>query len=87
MKDDWKKELACAMKCSACGALLEKKQQRILSVYTHTPICMTCKREEEKRPDYEDVSKAMIGKCIRESGRPYGETEGFCFNHFCPFKC
>ena len=48
---------------------------------------MQCKREEEKRPDYADVSKEMIANCLQETDRPYGNPGGYCFHHFCPFKC
>jgi len=29
----------------------------------------------------------MIAGCIGESGKPYGDPAGFCFHHFCPFRC
>jgi hypothetical protein len=87
MSDQWEKELSCAEKCTNCEAELEKRDQRILSVYTHAPICMNCKQAEEKRPDYADVSKGMIGQCIEDTGRPYGDPGGYCFHHFCPYKC
>ena len=48
---------------------------------------MDCKRKEEKQPDYEDASKGMIAECLKETGRPYGNPEGYCFHHFCPYKC
>jgi hypothetical protein len=87
MSDQWEKELSCAENCSKCKAELGQKDRRILSVYTHAPICMNCKREEERRPDYEDVSKSMIVHCIEDTGRPYGDPGGYCFHHFCPDKC
>ena len=87
MSDEWEKALSCAEKCSNCEAHLGQRDQRILSVYTHEPICMDCKMEEERRPDYADVSKGMIGQCIEDTGRPYGDPGGYCFHHFCPFKC
>jgi hypothetical protein len=87
MSDQWEKALSCAKKCANCEAELGPRHQRILSVYTHEPICMNCKRDEEKRPDYADVSKGMIGQCIQDTGRPYGDPAGYCFHHFCPFMC
>ena len=87
MSDQWEKALSCAEKCTICEGKLEKRDQRILSVFTHAPICMTCKQAEEKRPDYADVSKGMIGQCIEDTGRPYGDPGGYCFHHFCPYKC
>jgi len=56
-------------------------------VYTHEPICMNCKREEEKNADYSDQSKAMMSQCLKDTGKPYGDPEGYCFHHFCPYKC
>ena len=60
---------------------------RILSVYDHRPVCLDCKREEERRADFEDRSREMIAGCIGETGKPYGDPAGFCFHHFCPFRC
>jgi hypothetical protein len=48
---------------------------------------MDCKREEEKRPDYEDMSKQMIAHCMETTDKPYGDPASYCFHHFCPFKC
>ena len=87
MTDSWKKKLSCAEKCAKCGEKLESQHRRILSVYSHEPICMGCKRDEEKLPDYEDASRAMISQCLGQTGKPYGDPEGYCFHHFCPYKC
>jgi hypothetical protein len=87
MSDQWERDLSCASVCSLCQAVIEKGEQRILSVYSHRPICTRCKQEEEKREDYEDVSKQMIAACIRETAKPYGDPQGYCFYHFCPYKC
>jgi len=87
MNDQWKKNLTCAERCTICSEKLDKRDQRILSVYSHQPICMTCKKEEEKQTDYADMSKSMISECIRTTGKPYGDPEGYCFHHFCPYKC
>jgi len=48
---------------------------------------MECKKEEEKRPDYEDMSKQMIAACMETTNKPYGDPASYCFHHFCPFKC
>jgi hypothetical protein len=87
MMDNWKKELACAEKCFHCHKALSGKDRRILSVIDHQPICVSCKNEEEKRPDYEDASRHMMAQCMRETDKPYGDPAGYCFHHFCPFKC
>jgi len=84
---DWEKQLACAARCAVCGAGLQQKDPRILSVITHEVICMDCKGDEEQRPDYADRAKAMISDCLNASGRPYGSPEGYCFHHFCRFTC
>jgi hypothetical protein len=83
----WEKELACAAACDRCARPLGRADGRVLSVYDHRPVCLECKREEERRPDYEDRTRAMIAGCIGETGRPYGDPAGFCFHHFCPFRC
>jgi hypothetical protein len=80
MADTWAEELSCATKCSQCAKQMGAGDQRILSVYNHKAICMACKKEEEKRPDYEEVSKQMIGQCL-------GDPQGFCYHHFYPFRC
>jgi hypothetical protein len=87
MESAWEKKLACARQCHHCRTVLGPKDPRILSVFDHEPICASCKRVEEKRPDYADRSKQMIAGCIAETGRPYGEPAGYCFHHFCPFTC
>ena len=48
---------------------------------------MACKREEEKRPDYEDTSKKVIGQCMIDTEMEWGDPEGYCYYHFYPFKC
>lgn len=83
----WKKELACASACGRCERPLGLTDGRVMSIYDHRPVCLECKREEERRSDYEDRSRAMIADCIGETGRPYGDPAGFCFHHFCPFRC
>lgn len=85
--ENWEKELSCAEQCSRCNTPLKAKDRRILSVFDHLPICEACKTEEEKRPDYEDASRKMMAECLEQTGRPYGDPAGYCFHHFCPFKC
>lgn len=87
MSDSWDKQLACAVQCQRCARNLERTDQRILSVYDHAPICMACKREEEKRADYEQVAKEAIGRCLIETELAYGDPGGYCFYHFYPFTC
>jgi hypothetical protein len=87
MKDRWENELACAVACHRCNTKLNADDQRILSVFDHQPICLTCKREEEKQSDYADVSKNMIGTCMMETEVMYGDPGGYCFYHFYPFTC
>ncbi len=84
---DWEKQLACAEHCRSCGKLLQNKDKRLLSVYTHEPICMDCKNSEEKRPEYENWSKQMIAACMEKTDKPYGDPASYCFHHFCPFTC
>jgi hypothetical protein len=87
MTDKWEKNLACAVVCSRCNANMAASDQRILSVYDHQPICMACKKREETRPDYEKISKEMIGACMAETEVMYGDPGGYCFYHFYPFRC
>lgn len=87
MKDPWEKDLSCATTCRRCDRRLVASDLRILSVYDHRPICMPCKAAEEKRSDYAEVSKHMIGTCMIESEVIYGDPGGYCFHHFYPFSC
>ena len=87
MEKNWEKTLSCADTCVRCQQPLKSKDQRLLSVYDHTAICIECKQAEEKRPDYEDVTKQMIAACMQETQKPYGDPASYCFHHFCPFKC
>ncbi|MDJ0818687.1 MAG: hypothetical protein QNJ58_20935 [Desulfobacterales bacterium] len=87
MEDNWEKQLACALNCGHCDRAFGSKDRRLLSVYDHAPICMDCKREEEKRPDYEDTSKQMIAHCMETTDKPYGDPASYCFHHFCSFRC
>lgn len=87
MGDNWKEILACATNCYRCDAKLDPTELRILSVYDHQAICMACKTQEEKRADYEEVSRQTIGQCLIDTEIQYGDPEGYCFHHFYPFKC
>lgn len=85
--EKWEKALACAERCSTCDCKLDPNDRRILSIFSHGIICMDCKAVEEKRSDYENASKKMIANCLDKTNRPYGDPGGFCFHHFCPYKC
>ncbi len=87
MKDDWKQRIACAIECQRCNKKLDQKDQRILSAYDDEAICMECKKKEEERPDYEEVSKKMIGQCLMSVEEQWGDPEAFCYHHFYPYKC
>lgn len=87
MKDDWKEKMVCALTCSGCQQPLAPEDLRILSSYTHDPICMTCKGEEEQKPDYAEVSQQMIGQCMNETEILYGDLGSYCYHHFYPYKC
>ena len=87
MKDQWERQLACAIACQRCDSKLTGKDPRILSVFDHQPICMTCKQAEENRPDYAEASKNMIGTCMLETEVMYGDPGGYCYHHFYAFTC
>jgi hypothetical protein len=56
-------------------------------VYDHKPICMDCKRAEEQKTDYEEVSKRMIGQCLIDTELAYSDPSGYCYHHFYPYTC
>jgi hypothetical protein len=87
MTESWDKKLACATQCDRCHQKLGREDQRILSVYDHQPICMVCKKAEEKHPYDEGVSRAAIGQCLIDTELTYGDPGGYCFYHFYPFTC
>lgn len=87
MKEKWQESLECAITCTRCSTQLTSDTRRILSVYDHQPICLTCKQEEETRPDYEEVSRGMIGQCLAETEVFYSDPGGYCYYHFYPFTC
>ena len=85
--DQWEKELACSLNCQRCNSALKADDQRILSVYDHEPICMSCKKREEQREDYEQVARQTIGSCMAQSEQLYSDPGGYCLHHFYPFTC
>jgi len=87
MKIKWEEKLTCATACSDCARKLGPHDQRILSSYTHDPICLACKKQEEQKPDYAEVSQKMIGACLLETELLYGDLGSYCYHHFYPFKC
>lgn len=86
-RDSWEENLSCAIQCSHCKSALMPDQKRILSVYDHTPICLACHQKEKTKPDYEDVSRNMIGNCMTETEVLYSDPGGYCLYHFHPFTC
>jgi hypothetical protein len=87
MKDKWEEGISCATACPRCDKALTPKDLRILSVYDHQPICMACKKKEEERPDYAQVSKEMLGQCIADVDQQWTDPESYCYYHFYPYKC
>ena len=87
MTDAWAEKLSCAIECQRCSRKLAPTDPRILSVIDHEAICMACKREEEKRDDYEEISKQTIGQCLIDTEMQWGDPEGYCYHHFYPYTC
>jgi len=87
MAGNWKENLFCATECPRCHTGLTAQDRRILSCYDHDAICMTCKKKEEKRPDYEETSKNMIGQCMTDTELSQSDPQGYCYSHFYPYKC
>jgi hypothetical protein len=85
--DKWEEKLSCALACRRCNTRLNPEDGRILSVYDHEPVCLACKKEEERRPDYESVSRETIGACMADTEVMYSDPGGYCFHHFYPFTC
>ena len=85
--DEWKKELSCAVNCSECQKELAEGDERILSMEDHRVICMECKQKEERHPGYKATAMKMIAECMAKTGKPYGDTESYCFHHFAPYRC
>lgn len=87
IKANWKEIISCATQCPRCDKKLGQKDERILSVYDDQAICMDCKKKEEERPDYDEVSKKMIGQCLIDVDQQWGDPEAYCYHHFYPYKC
>ncbi len=87
MRDDWKEKIMCALACTGCQKELAAQDLRILSSYTHEPICMQCKKEEEQKPDYAEISQQMIERCMNETEILYGDMGSYCYHHFYAYKC
>jgi hypothetical protein len=87
MPENWEASLKCATFCSRCQKKLARDDKRILSVYDHQPICMECKKAEEKRPDYTEKSTQMLSCCMADKEKGWSDPEGFCFHHFYSYTC
>ena len=87
MTDAWAEKLACAIQCQRCSRKLAPQEPRILSVFDHEAICMVCKTAEEKRADYEEISKQTIGQCLIDTEMQWGDPQGYCYHHFYPYTC
>jgi hypothetical protein len=87
MPDAWAEKLSCAIQCNRCDRQLAPTEPRILSVYDHEAICTGCKDDEEKRDDYEKISKQTIGQCLIDTEMQWGDPQGYCYHHFYPFTC
>ncbi len=87
MTDAWETTLSCAVACARCSQSLKKTDPRILSSYDHTAICIPCKHAEEKRADYEEVSKQTVGQCLADTETAWGDAGGYCYHHFYPYTC
>ncbi|SEM46906.1 hypothetical protein SAMN04489760_1173 [Syntrophus gentianae] len=78
----------CMTQCPRCESSLKGEDERILSVYDHEPICMTCKSEEEKLPDYEEISRHMIGLGMIDTEMAYSmDPKGYFYHHFNAYRC
>lgn len=87
MTKPWLEELTCTTHCSRCNEKLDSKDLRILSVYDHRAICMTCKKIEEAEPDYQEVSMQVAEQCLIHAESGVGDPRGYCYHHFYPFRC
>ncbi|MBN2256045.1 MAG: hypothetical protein JW736_10085 [Deltaproteobacteria bacterium] len=88
MADVWKEGIRCCeIHCPRCEKQMGADDERILSVYDHKAICMECKKKEEQRPDYGDVSKQMIGQCMIDTELALSDPGAYCYHHFYPFTC
>jgi len=87
MSLDWKDKVTCATECPKCSKNLGPGDLRILSVFDDAVICMACKAREEKRPDYEQAAKKMIGQCMMDVELQQSDPGGYCYHHFYPYSC
>jgi hypothetical protein len=87
MLHGWKERLTCANQCSNCQKAIGPREPRILSVYNDEALCMTCKKKEEQRPDYQEASEAMVRLCMLDTEKLHGDPGGYCFHHFYPYTC
>lgn len=87
MTENWEETLRCASGCTRCGKAMDREDPRILSVYDHQPICLECKKDEEERPDYQEASRQMIGRCMVDIELTMKDPGGYCFHHFYPYRC
>jgi len=87
MSLDWKDKVTCATECPKCSKNLGPGDLRILSVFDDAVICMACKAREEKRPDYEQAAKKMIGQCMIDVELQQSDPGGYCYHHFYPYSC
>jgi hypothetical protein len=83
----WEQKLSCATGCPRCKRSLSPKDQRILSVYDDEPICLDCKKKEEKRKDYKKRSETMIKQCMVDVELMQSDPGAYCFHHFYPYTC
>ena len=87
MAENWKETIYCATECSSCHKALKQDDKRILSSYSNDVICLNCKWDEERKPDYEEASKKMIGQCMMDIELKQSDPEGYCYSHFYPYTC
>jgi len=87
MNKPWQEKIACAVECNRCHKPLKADDERILSCYDHEAICMACKKTEEQRPDYKDISTHMIENCTIDLELKQSDPGSFCYSHFYPYKC
>jgi hypothetical protein len=82
----WEEQLNSMKECPRCKKATGYKAPRILSVYEDEVICLKCKKKEEQRLDYEEVSKRMIGQCLGDVELQQSDPQGYCFFHFFPYR-
>ncbi|SEM61561.1 hypothetical protein SAMN04489760_1273 [Syntrophus gentianae] len=87
MNDPCKEKIMCLSHCPRCDRPLKVKDERILSVYDHEPICMRCKSEEEKRHDYGEILQKMFWHCMINVQMAQGDPGRYYYNHFYTYKC